>query len=297
MKTCVIFNPVARGEKATRFRKHLERIASECALKPTTGPGNARTLAAEAVRDGFTTIVAAGGDGTLNEVLNGLGDVPGGFDAARLGVLPLGTVNVFAKEHRVPSNLAAAWDVVSRRREQRIDVGLAEWKDVGLPQRRYFAQLAGAGLDARAVALVDWELKKKIGPLAYVMAGFKAVAEKQTTITVRADGKSCTGELVLIGNGRYYGGRFVFFPGADSRSGCLDACVFRKAGVFQLVSGGLAALTGRLATSQDVKLLRSGSIVIDAEEDFCFELEGDYLGRTRFVQFTAIPSGLRLIIP
>ena len=155
MKTCVIFNPVARGEKAKRFGKYLERIASECALKPTTGPGNARALAAEAVRDGFVTIVAAGGDGTLNEVLNGLGDVPGGLDAARLGVLPLGTVNVFAKEHGVPSNLVAAWEVIRRSREQRIDLGQAEWMDHTRPQRRYFAQLGGVGLDARAVELVD----------------------------------------------------------------------------------------------------------------------------------------------
>ena len=297
MKTCVIFNPVARGEKATRFRKHLERIASECALKPTTGPGNARTLAAEAVRDGFATIVAAGGDGTLNEVLNGLGDVPGGFDASRLGVLPLGTVNVFAKEHGVPSNLAAAWEVILRRREHRIDLGLAAWTDRGQRRSRYFAQLAGAGLDARAVELVDWELKKKIGPLAYVAAGFKAVAEKQTTITVRAGDRICDGELVLIGNGRYYGGRFVFFPGAHPQNGRLDVCVFRKAGVFQLVSGGLAALTGRLHRSPDVTLLRSNSIVVEAPEEFCFELEGDYLGRTRSIQFQAVPSSLRMIIP
>lgn len=295
MKTCVIFNPAARGEKANRFRKHLERIASECALKPTTGPGDARTLAAEAVRDGFSTIVAAGGDGTLNEVLNGLGDVPGGFETSRLGVLPLGTVNVFAKEHGVPANLAAAWEIIVRRREQRIDLGLAEWSDRGLRQRRYFAQLAGAGLDARAVELVDWELKKKIGPLAYVMAGFRAVAEKQTMITVRAGGESCAGELVLIGNGRYYGGRFVFFPGAHPQNGRLDVCVFRKAGVFQMLSGGLAAMTGRLARSADVTLLRSESIVVEAREDFCFELEGDYLGRTRSIQFSAIPSVLRMI--
>ena len=72
--------------------------ASQCALKATTAPGDARRLAAEAVADGFELIVAAGGDGTVNEVLNGLGDAPDGFARARLGVLPLGTVNVFARE-------------------------------------------------------------------------------------------------------------------------------------------------------------------------------------------------------
>src|SRR5436309_14567343 len=98
MRACVIFNPAARGEKAKRFRRHLDEIGKETSLKMTSAPGDGRRLSAEAIREGFDTIVAAGGDGTLNEVLNGMGDAPEGFKAARLGVLPLGTVNVFARE-------------------------------------------------------------------------------------------------------------------------------------------------------------------------------------------------------
>ena len=87
MKACVIFNPVARGDKARDMQSHLSDIARDAALKPTTCAGDARQLAAEAVREGFDTVVAAGGDGTLNEVLNGLADADG-FSRARLGVLP-----------------------------------------------------------------------------------------------------------------------------------------------------------------------------------------------------------------
>ena len=105
MSICVIFNPSARGEKAKKFRAHLEEAGHDWALKPTTRPGAARSLAAEAVREGFKTIVAAGGDGTLNEVLNGMADVPEGFSTARLGVLPLVTINVFARELRLPLNI------------------------------------------------------------------------------------------------------------------------------------------------------------------------------------------------
>jgi diacylglycerol kinase family enzyme len=85
MKTCVVFNPAARGEKARRFRDQLAALSTECALKPTYAPGGGRALAAEAVREGFEIIVAAGGDGTVNEVLNGIGDEPEGFARARLG--------------------------------------------------------------------------------------------------------------------------------------------------------------------------------------------------------------------
>src|SRR5262245_60381897 len=89
MKTCVIFNPAARGEKARQFRDHLAALSTRVELRPTYAPGTGRALAAQAVRDGFESVVAAGGDGTLNEVLNGLGDVTDGFAKVRLGVLPL----------------------------------------------------------------------------------------------------------------------------------------------------------------------------------------------------------------
>src|SRR5208282_1868611 len=122
VRVCVIFNPTAKGEKAKRFRRHLELIAAECALKQTVAAGGARALAAQAVGEGFDTVVAAGGDGTLNEVLNGIGDVKDGFERARLAVLPLGTVNVFARELGLPMDLKRDWEIIRAGRETRIDL-------------------------------------------------------------------------------------------------------------------------------------------------------------------------------
>src|SRR5439155_9941902 len=164
-----------RGDKARRFRRHLDAISHESALKMTTVAGGARQLAKDAVAEGFEIIVAGGGDGTVNEVLNGIGDHPGGFARARLGVLPLGTVNVFAKELEMPTRFAPAWDVIEKGRESVIDLAEAEFTADGQTQRRYFVQMAGAGLDSRAIELVDWEQKKKIGALAYAVAGLKAL--------------------------------------------------------------------------------------------------------------------------
>src|SRR6185436_8409821 len=152
MKTCVIFNPAARGDKARKLRSHLDDVAKQATLKPTQCPGDARRLGVEAVREGFETIVAAGGDGTLNEMLNGIADADG-FARARLGVLPLGTVNVFAKELKLPQDFAGAWAAIQQGREMLIDAPWAHYVLEGRSQRRYFAQLAGAGLDSRAVEL------------------------------------------------------------------------------------------------------------------------------------------------
>ncbi len=222
----MIFNPAARGDKARRLRRQLEVIGAKCALKTTTAAGDARRLASQAVMEGFDLIVAAGGDGTVNEVLNGIGDAPNGFANARLGVLPLGTVNVFARELKIPLKVENAWEVLQNGRELKIDLPRVEFSEDGVLQKRYFCQLAGAGLDARAIELVDWKQKKQVGPLAYVIAGLKALRERQPKITVHVNGQSATGELVLIGNGRFYGGSFVILPQADLRNGLLEICVF-----------------------------------------------------------------------
>jgi diacylglycerol kinase family enzyme len=112
-RTVVIFNPTARGEKANQFRAQLTAAAAgagkQVMLKPTRGPADATVLAEESILEGFETIVAAGGDGTVNEVVNGIARVPDGPERARLGVLPLGTVNVFAKELRLPEDFVGGW--------------------------------------------------------------------------------------------------------------------------------------------------------------------------------------------
>ena len=187
MRICVIFNPAARGNKARHFRHHLDDIGGQSAFKATSAPGDARRLAAEAVGEGYDLVVAAGGDGTVNEVLNGIGDAPDGFERARLGVLPLGTVNVFARELKIPLKFERAWEMFQRGNETKIDLPRAEFSADGKSTRRYFVQLAGAGFDARAIELVDWEHKKKVGPLAYFIAGLKALRERKPEITARVD--------------------------------------------------------------------------------------------------------------
>jgi diacylglycerol kinase family enzyme len=207
MKTCVIFNPVARGDKARYFQSHLNEVAHDAILKATSRAGDARRLSADAVREGFETIVAAGGDGTLNEVLNGIADADG-FGRVCLGVLPMGTTNVFAKELRLPTDFQAVWPIIKRGNKTRIDIPWADYGIEGKTQRRHFAQVAGAGLDSRAVELVDWNLKKRIGYLAYVFAALRALRGPLPMIEASNGRETVSGQLILIGNGKFYGGAF-----------------------------------------------------------------------------------------
>ena len=296
MPACVIFNPAARGDKARRFRRQLDAIGAQCALKATTAAGDARRLATEAVNDGFDLIVAAGGDGTLNEVLNGIGAAPDGFAKARLGVLPLGTVNVFARELKIPLRAEQAWEVLQRGRERRIDLPFAEFFTGGKPRKEYFAQLAGAGLDARAIELVDWQHKKQVGKLAYVIAGLKALCEKKSEITVRAGGDSASGELILFGNGRLYGGSFPLLSGAELNDGILDVCVLPRANWWRL----LHCLPGLLVRGKfpagSVRHLQGRTLELTSDAPAAFELDGEWVGHLP-VKFSVEREKLRVVVP
>ena len=296
MRICVIFNPTARGERAKRFRRHLDAIGAECALKPTTAPGGGRALAAEAVREGFEGIVAAGGDGTLNEVLNGIGDEPDGFARARLGVLPLGTINVFAREIGMPLDLHRAWAVIRRGRESAIDLPQVEFGATGKSQRRWFAQLAGAGLDAHAVELVDWNLKKKIGFFAYVVGALRALRATQSKISTEHNSQTMTGEQVLIGNGRLYGGPFAVFPEANLSDGLLDVCVFPRVTWATVLSCGWGLVAGRLHESGGARHFQAESFSLTAPTRTALELDGEMVGELP-ARFSVHRQLLRAIVP
>jgi len=298
VRICVIFNPAARGNKARHFRHHLDEIGGQSALKATAAPGDARRFAAAAISDGFDLIVAAGGDGTVNEVLNGIGDVPNGFERAQLGVLPLGTVNVFARELKIPLHLERAWKILRRGREIKIDLGCAEFSANGVRKKQFFAQLAGAGFDARAIELLDWPLKEKIGPLAYVVAGLKALREKKPKITACGDacptGENFSGELVLIGNGKFYGGPFAIFPRADLRAGILHVCIFPRVDFPTLFRCIPEFLARRKLPEKIVRRFQAEKFELTCDSAAAFELDGEWAGNLP-VTFSVGREKLRVV--
>ncbi len=294
MKICVIFNPVARGDKARHLQAQLGALSREAAFKPTQRAGDARRLGAEAVREGFETVVAAGGDGTLNEVLNGIADADG-LSRVRLGVLPLGTVNVFAKELNLPQDFAGAWSAIQRGHDRLIDAPWASYIAGGRAQRRYFAQLAGAGLDSRAVELVNWELKKRLGFLSYVVAGFQALAENLPPIEVSNGQETVHGQMVLIGNGRFYGGRFNMFPQADLEDGILEAVVYPRVNLISAARGGWGLLTNEFHSGGHTLQLRGPRLELKCAQPIPFQLDGENVAPLP-VTFGVERRALRVIV-
>jgi diacylglycerol kinase (ATP) len=270
----VIFNPTAGGERATAFRRQLESLSGPVRLLPTRHAGDASALAAQAVADGFDTVVAAGGDGTVNEVVNGLA-APGQFPIpTRLGVLPLGTVNVFAKELNLPEAVAAGWEVIQRGHTRQVDLAWA--RHAG--GQRWFIQMAGAGLDAQAIHLVNWQLKKAAGPLAYLWAGCQALMGPLPKIQVTGGPGTVRGKLALLGNGRFYGGRLPVFPAADLADGRLDLALLERVNPLSLARAAVATRAGRLTTLSGVIHQQSAHFRFEAEGHVPFQVEGDNIG-------------------
>jgi len=281
---CIIFNPAAKGERARKSIPLIKEAFPDAVLIETEHAGHATDLAAEAGKR-FEKVLAAGGDGTINEVANGLAHT----DAA-LGVLPIGTVNVFAMELGISNKLEKAISVIKEGKERQID--LAKAND------RYFVQLAGVGLDAETVRMTDAESKKALGPLSYLMTLTQVVGQTASPLEIRnGHEEPLEGTFVLIGNGRHYGGPFNFFPEAKLDDGLLDVCVFHRLSHFDLlryfrgilVNGGHTKFT-------DVTYFKTNRIEISGGLNEPFEVDGEFHGNCP-VQFSIAPKALKVLVP
>jgi len=279
-------------------------------LKPTRGPADATVLAEESILEGFETIVAAGGDGTVNEVVNGIARVPDGPERARLGVLPLGTVNVFAKELRLPEDFVGGWrTLVESGRDLTLDLGLAESRapaaaggggtvEIGV-QRRWFIQMAGAGLDSMALDRVSWKLKKKVGPLAYVWAGVQALYGSLPVIEAEVGGRRVCGQIAMVGNGRFYGGRWVVFPRAQADDRLLDLALVERISPLRFPFQFAALARGRFGQTRGVVHWQGSQITLRPRtpaDTIPFHVEGDNVGHLS-ATFSLDPRQLRVVVP
>ena len=268
----VIHNPTAGRRRRARLAqavRFLDRLRCVVTVQPTRRAGDAETLARDAVGQGYDAIVAAGGDGTVNEVINGLGD-----SDETLGIIPLGTANVLAAEIGLVADPAVAARTIVRG--TRRDVWLGRVTGAGQTSPRLFSMMAGVGFDARVVAGVDPKLKRWTGKFAYLLRGvIELIGYKADRFSIVVDGRAYTATSAIIANGRYYGGRYVSVPGARLDDGWLHVCLFQRGGRRNMIRYGLALLTGRLTRLPDVAVEVGRSIAIEGPPDAPLHADGD----------------------
>jgi len=200
--------PVHRRDALERFCRLMKDRGVEVEIRATTTPGDASRLAAEAAREGFPEVIVSGGDGTINEALQGLVGT-----GVRLAVWPRGTANVLGRELRLPRKLEALADVIAAGKVQRTYVGRATLESSGT--QRYFLLMAGIGLDAAIVDRVQPELKKRFGKAAFWYSGLQSLARWQPrSFKLEIDGKHYSATFAALGKTPRYGGNLVITPRA-----------------------------------------------------------------------------------
>ncbi len=261
----VILNPAARSTKAAALENALRQLSPAPELHLTTGPGDAAVIAKRLAEEGHELVVAAGGDGTMNEILQGIcrsnaRRAPGTPHTA-LGVLPLGTMNVFSVELKLPGkDIVECW--------RRVTAGSRSEIDLWMANDRYFVQLGGVGLDAQIVQETSWEQKKKYGPLSYVMSAVNVLLRPPPTLSVQIAGKApMLGTVVLIGSGKHYGGPFPLFRDASNTDGLLDLIIFRGLGGMEFLQLLRGMLLDGYTECEDLDYLQAREFTVSADPE------------------------------
>jgi diacylglycerol kinase (ATP) len=295
----LVVNPNAgrvRSSESKRLdsaRRILERDGIQTDLALTDGPGAASEIARRAVADGRQMVVACGGDGTFNEIVNGLAGshVP-------LALLPAGTANVLAKELSLPWNVERAAALVAGSRLRRIALGLATSGE-GNVAPRHFLSVAGAGPDGAIVHALDLGLKQRAGVLAYWAEGIRQLAAyKFPRFRVTAGGRQFESTLIVVGRTKHYGGPFQITTEADLHSDEFEVMVCESSSRLRYTSYvGLLCLR-RLRGARQLTFLKTSSVYcepLDRAPVFT-QVDGEPLGQLP-AEFRIVPDALTLAVP
>jgi len=288
MRVKLILNPIAGRGRGARLKETVLSALRTSGVKfdaAFTGQrGAGRLLAMQAVADGFDTIIAAGGDGTVNEIVNGMAG-----SQARLGVVPLGTGNDFAAMMGMPREPLACLKKILCGRSLAID--LCRVND------RFYVSSVGAGFDGEVCYTANHRFKHLRGMAVYILAVFATVLSyKPRHIRLTIDGKAmdCEILLVAVANSRSYGGGMHVTPDAIADDGLFDICLAEKMGPVRVALNLPRFVKGRHLKMREVSIFRGREVTLESDTPLYFQVDGEVMEDTRLV-FRLIPRGLTVV--
>ncbi len=285
-----------------RHSEHLKYVTSffkkrdiPLDVRLTEGPGHATKIARDAEIAGYDVIIGAGGDGTINEVLNGLSG-----NTTKLAILPWGTGNVFALEMGYPRALAAQCKIIIKGKSLKLDLGLCG--------KRRFLLMCGAGFDAYSLRQIEGlDLKRRAGMFAYVLGGIRAFSRYHyPEIQVKlADGTEESCRYALISNTSRYGAFFSLSPQARPTDGLLDVFLYKEKGAFAMLrlvfrvllsALGIQALSGPSPFLKKVALYRTTGLSLTSAKNVQTQIDGDVAGLLP-IDISVLPAAVECILP
>ena len=262
----LILNPVAGRRRRGLVDGVVQRVRDlgwTVDVVETAAAGDARRIAETCDAGRYAVIAVAGGDGTINEVVNGLAYRSGAAGPA-LGIVPLGTANVLAHELGLGFSAAAVAQTLTAGREILMQPGEAS----GEGRTRQFSLMAGAGFDAKVVAGVSVPLKRRLGRAAYVWRSLvEARRYRPVRYAVEIDGVRHEAASVIVTHGRHYAGPYVVAPDAALGKPLLHVCLFERWGRSQTLRFGLALLLGRLPRTAGYRVIAGHDIRVSVLSD------------------------------
>ncbi len=270
----VIYNPTAGRES---FKKHLpdvlnilENAGYETSCYATTGAGDASAEADRAVESRFDLVVAAGGDGTINEVVNGMAEKE---YRPKLGVIPVGTTNDFARALQIPRDITAAAEIIARGDTIPVDIGRMDDK--------YFINIAGGGRLTELTYDVPSKLKTMLGQLAYYLKGIEMLPSlKATNVRIEYDGKLFEGQvmLFLVALTNSVGGFEKLSPNSSINDGMFSLLILKDTNLADFIRIASLAIRGEHINDPDVLYTKANRIKVTSDEKVQLNLDGEYGG-------------------
>lgn len=291
----IIYNPFAGGLKGTgrarldKAARVLQEAGAHVELFATPGPQLAGKLACQAAENGCQLILAAGGDGTINEAINGIA-----CSDVQFGILPAGTANVLANEIGFSNRPDHAARQLLHAVPVRIALGLLEQPE----RRHYFALMAGVGLDARIVYELDLDLKSKLGKLAYWHGGLRQFGRPVPRFHLSVGGSDYCASFALVTRVRNYGGDFEIAQQIRLTDNDFEVVVFQNNQWQDYVRFFGAVLTKRLYNTDGVAIVRATHVELDSAQDerIYVQVDGESQGALP-ASISVVPNALTLMMP
>jgi diacylglycerol kinase (ATP) len=280
VRCVIIYNPQAgklRNRGADRLepaRRILTEAGHQVVLVPTSGPGAAVALARAGVAEGVGLIVAAGGDGTINEVAEGMV-----HSAVPLGILPAGTANVLAMETGMSCHLETAARELLTSSPQRVSVGRLHFSNRSLGSR-YFLLMAGIGVDAQVIYNLSARLKTNLGKVAYWIAAFSLMGRRLEEFAVKIDGRDYRCSFALVSKVRNYGGDLQIARDTSLFDDRFEVVLFSGKSPLRYLYYFVGVVLNRLRGMKGVSILRAHQIEVSPVRDtrVYMQVDGEYAG-------------------
>lgn len=288
----LIYNPTSGREQIKRnlpyILDRLDRAGWETSCHATTGAGDAAIAARFAIKRKFDLVIAAGGDGTINDVVNGLCEQA---NRPRLAIIPVGTTNDFARAICVPRDIEKACEIICQEFEMPLDIGKVN--------QNYFINIAGGGKLTELTYEVPSRLKTMLGQMAYYLKGMEMLPSiRPTAVRIEYDGKLFEGEIMLflVSNTNSVGGFEKLAPDASMNDGMFDLLILKKTNLAEFIRVARLAVKGDHIKDPNIVYAKANRIRVFSNDKMQLNLDGEYGGELPG-EFQNLYQHLNVLVP